>query len=110
MIDLKAIGELIDWMIDGARAGTTAPELVESVCSTLVKAGIPVDRFALFIYTLDPTLIGHRFAWTPDGGAICVGRPTRSVLYRGIHGEPATQCCRESCQRSPKTVRSGDAA
>jgi adenylate cyclase len=70
MIDLKAIGELIDWMIDGARPATTAPELVESVCSTLVKAGIPVDRFALFIYTLDPTLIGHRFAWTPDGGAI----------------------------------------
>ena len=70
MIDLKAIDELIDWMIDGARPSTDAREIVEAVCARLVSAGIPLDRFALFVYTLDPSLIGHRFAWTPDGGAI----------------------------------------
>jgi adenylate cyclase len=69
MINLKAIDELIDWMVDGARPSANAREIVGAVCSTLVTAGIPVDRFALFIYTLDPNLIGHRFAWTPAGGA-----------------------------------------
>ncbi|MGE0281942.1 MAG: adenylate/guanylate cyclase domain-containing protein [Rhizobiaceae bacterium] len=70
MIDLKTIDDLIDWMIDGARPSANAREIVDAVCSMLVKAGVPVDRFSLFIYTLDPNLIGYRFAWTPDGGAV----------------------------------------
>lgn len=70
MIDLKAIDALIDWMVDGGRPSTSAREIVEAVCQALTRAGMPVDRFALFIYTLDPNLIGYRFAWTPEGGAV----------------------------------------
>ena len=68
MIDQKAIDELIGWMVDGARPNTTINEIVEAVCRRLVTAGVPVYRFALFIYTLHPNLVGWRFAWTPAQG------------------------------------------
>ncbi len=32
MIDFKAIDELIDWMIDGARPSANAREIVDAVC------------------------------------------------------------------------------
>ena len=67
-IDQKAIDELIDWMVDGARPSANANEIIDGICSGLTAAGIPVDRFALFIYTLHPNLIGWRFTWTPEQG------------------------------------------
>lgn len=69
MIDINVINELIDWMVDGARPSADASQIVDAVCATLVKAGIPVDRFALFIYTIDPNILGRRFRWTPEEGA-----------------------------------------
>jgi adenylate cyclase len=68
IIDQKAIEELIDWMVDGARPSASTFGIVEGICTRLVAAGIPIDRFALFIYTLHPNLIGWRFTWTPKEG------------------------------------------
>ena len=68
MIDHAAINDLIDWMIDGARPSASAKEIIDGICSALVAAGLPIDRFALFIYTLDPNIVGRRFTWTPDKG------------------------------------------
>ena len=68
MINQKAIDELIDWMVDGARPAANPREIIEGICTRLTTAGIPVDRFALFIYTLHPNLIGWRFTWTPQAG------------------------------------------
>ncbi len=66
MVNKKAIDDLLEWMIDGARPSANAREIVESICSRLCNAGIPVDRFMLFIYTLHPNLMGRRFRWQPD--------------------------------------------
>lgn len=68
MIDQNAIDDLIDWMVDGARPSANAFDIVEGICTRVVAAGIPADRFALFIYTLHPNLIGWRFTWTPHEG------------------------------------------
>ncbi len=68
MIDGTAIDTLIDWMVDGARPSASARDIIDTICRTLVAAGIPVDRFALFIYTLDPNIMGRRFTWTPTDG------------------------------------------
>jgi adenylate cyclase len=68
MIDRKAIEELIDWMIEGARPSASAHDIIDGICRRMVDAGIPVSRFALFIYTLHPNLIGWRFTWTPEQG------------------------------------------
>jgi adenylate cyclase len=70
MIDVAAIDELVDWMIDGARPGGTAPQLIEGISRRLVGAGVPVDRFALFVETLHPNVAGRRFLWTPEGGVV----------------------------------------
>ena len=70
MIDSSAIDNLIEWMVDGARPSASAKDIIDTICHTLVAAGIPVDRFALFIYTLDPNITGRRFTWTPMEGVI----------------------------------------
>jgi adenylate cyclase len=67
-IDQKAIDELIYWMVDGARPSANARDIVEGICKGLVAAGLPISRFALFIYTLHPNMIGWRFTWTPEKG------------------------------------------
>src|SRR5262245_7932369 len=69
-IDHRAIDELVNWMVDGARPSANANEIIKGICRRLVAAGVPVFRFALFIYTLHPNLIGWRFVWTPDGGVV----------------------------------------
>jgi adenylate cyclase len=61
---------MVVWWGAGARPAATTSLLVAGFGRALVAAGIPVDRFALFIYTLDPNIVGHRFAWTPDRGVL----------------------------------------
>lgn len=68
MIDRAAIDELFDWMIDGARPGGSARQLLEGVGRRLVGAGVPIGRFALFVGTLHPNVAGRRFLWTPETG------------------------------------------
>ena len=70
MIDQRAIDTLVDWMVDGARPSASAEDIVAGICGALRGAGIPVDRFALFIYTLDPLIVGRRYAWTPGQGVV----------------------------------------
>ena len=69
-IDQKAIDELIDWMVDGARPSANAREIIDGMCKRLLAAGVPINRFALFIYTLHPNMIGWRFIWTPEKGVV----------------------------------------
>ncbi|MCV3239724.1 adenylate/guanylate cyclase domain-containing protein [Mesorhizobium sp. ZC-5] len=70
MIDEAAIDALFAWMLEGARPCASANDLADGVCRQLVAAGVPVDRFALFTTVLDPNLVGWRFGWTPEEGAI----------------------------------------
>ena len=69
MVDLARLDALVDWMMDGARPSANAREIVDRICTELVAAGVPVGRFALFIYTLHPNIAGRRISWTPETGA-----------------------------------------
>ena len=55
-------------MLDGARPSADAREIVSGICEGLLQAGVPVERFALFIYTLHPNLQGRRFRWLKGEG------------------------------------------
>jgi len=68
MIDMTAIDDLIDWMIDGARPGGNARSLIDGVGRRLVGAGVPIGRFAIFVSTLHPNIAGRRLLWTPEAG------------------------------------------
>jgi adenylate cyclase len=70
VIDQKAVDELIAWMVAGARPSSDAKEIIDGICKRAVAAGVPISRFALFIYTLHPNLIGWRFTWTPEQGVV----------------------------------------
>ncbi|MEP3275851.1 MAG: adenylate/guanylate cyclase domain-containing protein [Stappiaceae bacterium] len=65
-LDHAKIEELFLWMCDGARPSADARQIVAGICERARMAGIAVDRFALFIYTLHPNLLGRRFIWSPE--------------------------------------------
>ncbi len=67
-VDHLAIDALVAWMIDGARPSGDAGRIIEAICKRVVAAGVPVDRFALFMNTLHPNVAARRFRWTQAGG------------------------------------------
>ena len=68
MLDTQKLDDLFWWMLDGARPSADAREIVSKICEGLLGAGVPVERFALFIYTLHPNLQGRRFRWLKGEG------------------------------------------
>lgn len=68
MVDTQKLDDLFWWMLDGARPSADAREIVAGICERLVDAGVPAERFALFIYTLHPNLQGRRFRWRKGEG------------------------------------------
>jgi len=68
MPDTQKLDDLFWWMLDGARPSADPREIVSGICEGLVEAGVPVERFALFIYTLHPNLRGRRFRWLKGEG------------------------------------------
>ncbi|WFE91976.1 adenylate/guanylate cyclase domain-containing protein [Roseibium porphyridii] len=68
MIDSGKLDDLFLWMLDGARPSADARAIVGGICDGLLEAGLPLERFALFIYTLHPNLQGRRFRWLKGEG------------------------------------------
>ncbi|WP_299664179.1 adenylate/guanylate cyclase domain-containing protein [uncultured Ruegeria sp.] len=71
------VDALIEWMIDGARSAANAVDIIEGICSRLLDAGVAVDRFGLFIWTLHPNLKGRRFLWKAGEGVDRVDAPSQ---------------------------------
>jgi adenylate cyclase len=67
-VDHLAIDALVAWMIDGAPPSGDASRIIDAICRRVVAAGVPVDRFALFMNTLHPNIAARRFRWTRAGG------------------------------------------
>ncbi len=61
------IDDLFWWMCDGAPPSADARVIVQTIGDRLLAAGIRIDRFALFIFTLHPNILGRRFSWSPGG-------------------------------------------
>lgn len=67
-VDQTAVTDLLDWMIDGARPIADGRKIIEAMCESLNAAGVPADRFALFIMTIHPTVAGRRMTWSAAEG------------------------------------------
>ncbi len=63
-----AVNQLVDWIVDGARPIADGRKIVSGICERLNAAGIPVDRYALFLFTVHPTIKGRRLSWSHDEG------------------------------------------
>lgn len=71
------VDALIEWMVDGARPAGNAVEIIEGICTRLLEADVPIDRFGLFIWTLHPNLMGRRFLWKAGAGVDRVDAPSQ---------------------------------
>ncbi len=64
--------ELYEWLVDGAPGATQSTDIVERVATDLSRAGVPLERFFVFVTTLHPTVLGRQFRWA-------VGEPLKTL-------------------------------
>jgi adenylate cyclase len=63
MVDRTAIDNLVLWMEEGAPPLADGRSIVGAICTRLNEAGVPVDRFNLFLFTIHPLIKGRRLQW-----------------------------------------------
>jgi len=70
---------VVDWLIGGARSESTPEDVLQQLCSRLVKAGIPLSRVAVFVHTLHPQIMGRQFLWrAAEGVSVIEAEHSRS--------------------------------
>jgi adenylate cyclase len=67
-VDTEKIGQLVDWLVEGARPSADGRTIVRQFCERLNEAGVPVDLYRLFIFTIHPSIMGRRLQWTAATG------------------------------------------
>jgi adenylate cyclase len=68
MNDRTSIDALIDWMCEGAPPSADGRQIVTQICTRLNAAGVPVDMYRLFLFTIHPLIRGRRLQWTEAEG------------------------------------------
>lgn len=63
IVDAAKVEALRDWMADGAPPLSDGRGIVAAICERLNDAGIPADRFNLFLFTIHPIVKGRRLRW-----------------------------------------------
>jgi adenylate cyclase len=63
MVDQAAIDELVTWMSEGAPPLSDGRSIVAEICNRLVAAGVPIEQFRLFLFTIHPLIKGRRLQW-----------------------------------------------
>ncbi len=71
-VDSLLADQLFLWLCEGALPNRDGLGIVGDMCEKLVAAGVPISRFALFIFTIHPTIRGRRISWSPENGATMI--------------------------------------
>src|SRR6185437_2420793 len=61
-----ALSDIFEWLVAGAPGASVSEEVVERLADGLVAEGVPLDRLAVFVTTLHPTVLGRQFRWAKD--------------------------------------------
>ena len=61
---------IVDWFVNEAWRITSTKKLIGETCAWLVKAGVPMTRFNVFMFTLHPDFFGAAHQWFADTGEI----------------------------------------
>lgn len=69
---MQRVAKLFDWLVDGAPGANTAIDVVDRIGHDLREADLPIERIAVFVTTLHPTVVGRAFFWEKD-------KPTRTL-------------------------------
>ncbi len=65
MVDKDAVEEVFAWLCAGAPPPTGIRHSIAKGLERMHDAGVPIDRFALFVQTIHPTVRGKRISWAP---------------------------------------------
>lgn len=84
---------LVDWIQDGVAGNKTPQLIISEFGDRMTEAGIPVDRLALFVETLHPSIIGRRFIWRP-GAEVVVAEARFGPQSANIHDSPVGEVVR----------------
>lgn len=79
----------VDWLVQGVPGADTPPAILNGLCSRLVQEGLPIDRAAVFVKTLHPTVMGRRFLWERDGEVETSEAPYDVLLTTDYRQSPA---------------------
>ncbi|NDC64656.1 MAG: adenylate/guanylate cyclase domain-containing protein, partial [Planctomycetia bacterium] len=77
--DSAKIHALAHWLIDGAPGVSRPEKIVSETCERMVAAGVPLERVALFVRTLHPTIVGASYIWRP-GKSVEIFRAPRAIV------------------------------
>ncbi|MCH8326790.1 MAG: hypothetical protein IIB83_09585, partial [Bacteroidetes bacterium] len=59
---------IIDWFVNEAWRITSPKKLIAETCRWLLKAGVPMVRFNVFMFTLHPDFFGVLHQWSSKTG------------------------------------------
>jgi adenylate cyclase len=88
MVDEKQIDALFDWVCDGARPVADGRKIVTQICERLNSAGVPVDLYRLFVFTIHPLIKGRRLQWTAEKGTTISEAPFSLFETGEYHNNP----------------------
>ena len=91
MADTQAIGELHEWLCQGAPPLADGRAIVTAICERLSSAGVPVDMFRLFVFTIHPLSRGRRLQWIRGGGTEIVEADFQLFTTDEYHRNPLPQ-------------------
>jgi adenylate cyclase len=65
MVDMQQVEQVFAWLCAGAPPPTGIRHSLAKGLERMHAAGVPIDRFALFVQTIHPTVRGRRISWSP---------------------------------------------
>lgn len=78
-MDVRALRELTEWLIDGGRSASSPVRFMAECCERMVAAGLPLWRVGVFVRTLHPEIYGRNFIWKP-GSEVELGTVDYHIL------------------------------
>lgn len=88
MVNKARIDTLFDWMCDGAQPLADGRKIVEQICKKLNAAGVPVEMYRLFLFTIHPLIRGRRLQWTEKTGTLINEAPFSLFDTGEYHDNP----------------------
>ncbi len=75
---------VVDWLVGGAKGAASAEEVLDGMSNRLVACGVPIDRSAVFVRTLHPSIMGRSFFWRSDESDVQVAEAPHSILQSDL--------------------------
>ena len=108
-VDQQRISELLAWMADGGRSSSSARGIFDHICAQFCEAGVPIDRFVLFFFIIQPHIGGRRRTWERGNSAEMSSAPHEMISSPRIQQSPAVEVMKSGVTLRQKLTVARDA-